>query len=255
MKYFVLGSLVLLVGCGLSGTAPNSTLPTASTETAKFMLLRGRVIFIGDQITVNMFTPAFKQQHPNWTNAGVAGETTAQALAAFQAQCIAPHPQVCHIMIGLNDVLAWVTPGTEDNPTPALEEDIVQMIREARAANIAVVVATEFPSFLDFTDLDDFIPPVDQLAGLINFWMTLPPGYTPAPGSTVPFPANIVVADYWTPLTGGCGMLGGYCNYLPGFSSDDITPNAAGYSAMYPVLTAAIQKAQVAAAATKALTP
>jgi lysophospholipase L1-like esterase len=250
MKYFVLGFLVLLAGCGVSGIAPNST-QTASTETAKFMLLRGRVIFIGDQITVNMFTPAFQQQHPNWTNAGVAGETTAQALAAFQAQCIAPHPQVCHIMIGLNDVLAWVTPGTEDNPAPHLEEEIVQMIQEATAANIAVVVATEFPSFLDFTDLDDFIPPVDQLAGQINFWML--PGDPPLAG--VPFPANTVVANYWAPLTGGCGDLGGYCNYLPGLSTDDVTPNAAGYFAMYPVLTAAIQKAQVAAIATKALTP
>jgi hypothetical protein len=247
VKYLVLGSLLLLVGCGVSGTAPNST--QTATETAKFMLLRGRVVFIGDQVTVNMFTPAFQQQHPNWTNAGVAGETTAQALAAFQAQCIAPHPQVCHVMIGLNDILAWVNGDSQNLPSKGVEPGILQMIQEATAANIQVVVATEFPSFLDFTDLDDFIPPVDQAAGLVNFWMTLPPGDTPAPGSTVPFPANIVVADYWTPLTGGCGMLGGYCNYLPGLSTDDVTPNAAGYFAMYPVLTAAIQKAQVAAAA------
>jgi lysophospholipase L1-like esterase len=250
MKYFVLGALLLLVGCGVSGTAPNST--QTATETAKFMLLRGRVVFVGDQITVNMFTPAFQQQHPNWTNAGVAGEATAQALAAFQAQCIAPHPQVCHVMIGLNDVLAWVTPGTEENPAATLEAEIVQMIHEATAANIQVVIATEFPSFLDYTDLDDFIPPVDQIAGELNYWML--PGDPPLFEDTVPFPANIVVADYWAPLTGGCGPLGGYCNYLSGLSTDDVTPNAAGYSAMYPVLTAAIQKAQVAAAA-KALTP
>jgi hypothetical protein len=160
------------------------------------MLLRGRVVFIGDQVTVNMFTPAFQQQHPNWTNVGVAGETTAQALAAFQAQCIAPHPAVCHIMIGLNDILAEID-GDMENSLGAIEPGILQMIREATAANIQAVVATEFPSFLD---LNDFIPPVDQKAGLINFWMTLPPGYTPAPGSTVPFPANIVVADYWSPL-------------------------------------------------------
>jgi hypothetical protein len=36
------------------------------------------VVFVGDQITVNMFTPAFQQQHPNWTNAGVAGAKTAR---------------------------------------------------------------------------------------------------------------------------------------------------------------------------------
>jgi lysophospholipase L1-like esterase len=241
MKYFVLGALLLLVGCGVSGTAPNST--QTATETAKFMLLRGRVVFVGDQITVNMFTPAFQQQHPNWTNAGVAGETTAQALAAFQAQCIAPHPQVCHVMIGLNDVLAWVTPGTEQNPAATLEAEIVQMIHEATAANIQVVIATEFPSFLDYTDSDDFIPPVDQIAGELNYWMLTP---TTAP--------TAIIANYWAPLTGGCGDFGGYCNYLSGLSTDDVTPNAAGYSAMYPVLTAAIQKAQVAAAA-KALTP
>jgi lysophospholipase L1-like esterase len=242
MKYFVLGSLFLLVGCGVSGTAPNST--QTATETAKFMLLRGRVVFIGDQVTVNMFTPAFQQQHPNWTNAGIAGETTAQALAAFQAQCIAPHPQVCHVMIGLNDILAWVS-GTEQDPSVSLKADLAKMVQEATAADIQVVIATEFPSFLDHTPEDDTLPLVDIIAGELNFWLVDPQDSEVTP----PLPTTVVIANYWAPLTGGCGIFADYCDYLPGLSSDDVTPNAAGYSAMYPVLTAAIQKAQVAAAA------
>jgi lysophospholipase L1-like esterase len=240
MKYCCSLLLIVLVGCGVSGTTTAPT--TTATETAKFALIRSRVVFVGDQVTVNMFTPAFQQQHPNWTNAGVAGETTAQALAAFQAQCIAPHPAVCHVMIGLNDILACVKSGAAFNLTADLiETDITQMVQEATAANIQVVVATQFPSLYDWpgTFDDDISPPVDILAGAINAWFT---GSPINPG-TAP---SIINADYWAVLTGNAGFTGDEADYLPGLSSDDVTPNAAGYFAMYPVMQDAIDKASEA---------
>lgn len=245
MRYFVLSSLVLLAGCGVSGT---TTAPiTTATETAKFALIRSRVVFVGDQVTVNMFTPAFQQQHPNWTNAGVAGETTAQALAAFQAQCIAPHPQVCHVMIGLNDVIASVQAGTAE-PDEQMETDLLQMAQEASAAGIVLVVATEFPSLLDW--IPDPVggsaggwPPVDLVSGDLNFWMD-PPSWA-APEANA-LPTSVVIADYWAPLTGNCDFSGGDCDYLSGLSTDDIVPNAAGYFAMQPAMQDAIDKASEA---------
>jgi lysophospholipase L1-like esterase len=244
VAFVVFGLLTMLVplltGCGVT-TAPPAT--QISSQNANYQRLdTARTVFIGDQVTVNMFTPAFQQQHPNWTNAGVAGETTAQAVAAFQAQCIAPHPQICHVMIGLNDIIACVKSGAAfDQTADLIEADITQMVQEATAANIQVVVATEFPSLYGWpgTFDDDISPPVDILAGDINAWFT---GAPINPG-TAPSVTN---ADYWAVLTGNAGFIGDEADYLPGLSSDDVIPNAAGYSAMYPVMQAALEKAQLA---------
>jgi hypothetical protein len=246
MKYCCSLLLIVLVGCGVSGTTTAPT--TTATETAKFALIRSRVVFVGDQVTVNMFTPAFQQQHPNWTNAGVAGETTAQALAAFQAQCIAPHPQVCHVMIGLNDFLAALNAYAPE-PDEQMEADILQMAQEASAAGIELVLATEFPSWYGWEppapgDSVGGWPPMDLMAGDLNFWMDPPAGYTLTPGEGLP--ASVVIADYWAPLTGNCDFSGDDCDYLSGLSTDDIVPNAAGYFAMEPVMIDAIDKASEA---------
>jgi lysophospholipase L1-like esterase len=202
------------------------------------------VVFVGDQVTINMFTPTFQQQHPNWVDAAIAGQTTAQALAAFQAQCISPHPQVCHVMIGLNDIQAWLPypPGDANIESQELQvlQDLSQMLQGAAAAGIQVVFATEFPSFEDFSS-DDEVPPVDVYADNINAWLT---GFVPmGPSDWPPAPTTAVIANYWVPLTGNCGFFDDECDYLPGLSTDDIVPNAAGYAAMYPVLASAVQQA------------
>jgi lysophospholipase L1-like esterase len=248
MKHLLPTSLLLLAGCGLS-TAPHAT-QNAPTETANYQRIdTARTVFIGDQITVNMFTPTFQQQHPNWTNAGVAGETTAQALAAFQAQCISPRPQVCHVMIGLNDIQAWLPyppgdPRIESQEVQVLQ-DLSQMLQEAAAANIQVVFATEFPSLEDYTSIDSEAS-VDIYANNIDAWMTgFEDMYWPSTWPAVP--ATATIANYWGVLTGGCEFAEILCDYLPGLSSDDVTPNAAGYSAMYPVMQAALEKAALSA--------
>jgi lysophospholipase L1-like esterase len=206
------------------------------------------VVFVGDQVTVNMFAqPRFQAQHPNWVNAGVAGETTAQALAAFQAQCISPHPQVCHVMIGLNDIQAWLPyppgePSIERQEVQVLQ-DLSQMLQEATAAGIRVVFATEFPSLEDYTSLDSGAP-ADGYANEINAWLTDSPAVAEDwPSDWPPAPTIAVIANYWGPLTGNCGFIAALCDYLPGLSTDDIVPNAAGYAAMYPVLASAVQQA------------
>jgi lysophospholipase L1-like esterase len=203
------------------------------------------VVFVGDQVTVNMFAqPRFQAQHPNWVNAGVTGETTAQALAAFQAQCISPHPQVCNVMIGLNDIQTWLPyppgePSIESQEVQVLQ-DLSQMLQEATAAGIRVVFATEFPSLEDFTSLDSEAP-ADVYANGINAWLTDFPDDPPS--DWPPFPTAAVIANYWSPLVGNCGLIAAICDYLPGLSTDDIVPNAAGYAAMYPVLASAVQQA------------
>ena len=204
------------------------------------------VVFVGDQVTVDMFTPTFQAQHPTWVNAGVVGETTAQALAAFQAQCISLHPQVCHVMIGLNDIQAWLPypPGDEDSQEVQVLQDLSQMLQEATAAGIQVVFATEFPSFEDF-EPNDLEPPVEVYDTNINAWLT---GFADNnwPSDWPPAPTAAVIANYWAPLTGNCDLIvdgTGGCDYLPGLSTDDIVPNAAGYAVMYPVLASTVQQA------------
>jgi hypothetical protein len=119
------------------------------------------VVFIGDQATLGLFQqPGFQAAHPTWTDAAIAGQTSTQALAAFQAQCISPHPNVCHIMIGLNDILA-------DPESAPIQTNLEQMLQEAAAANIKVVIATQFPCIPDINPPpdDDEIPP-DHLPGV-----------------------------------------------------------------------------------------
>jgi lysophospholipase L1-like esterase len=122
-----------------------------------------------------------------------------------------------------------------------MEAAFQQMIQEASAANIQVVLATEFPSLYGwpYNPVQDILPPMDIVAGDINECLAgdPPPGFC---GGSI---TGATIANYWNPLSGSCGYIGSDCDYLPGLSSDDIAPNAAGYAAMYPVLASAVQRA------------
>jgi hypothetical protein len=224
------------------------------------------VVFIGDQATLGLFQqPGFQAAHPSWTDAAISGQTSTQALAAFQAQCIAPHPNECHIWIGMNDILNNLDGG----PSLTITANLEQMQTKAQAAGITLVVGTELPGILNNgappNSPDGMLPADNYDIDIINQWLLggLPEavyaqgqGITVFPGSTGTTTAY--VANYFTILAGQdgggvvCSVIGDLCTYATGLSNDAGTlgalPNQAGYAAVIPTMEAAIQKAGIGVA-------
>jgi hypothetical protein len=96
-----------------------------------------KVVFIGDE------TSSFWSQtaHPNWINKAVAGNTTDQMLARFQADVINLHPDVVHIMGGAYDAKDETWPlGSQCGPDACA--NLEEMSQMAHAAGIQVVLGT-----------------------------------------------------------------------------------------------------------------
>lgn len=76
-------------------------------------------------------------------NVGIGGERTDQALARFDQDVIAKHPDILTVMYGAND--SYVDPGkTGPRISPAsFRENLAKIVERAQAANIRVVLMTE----------------------------------------------------------------------------------------------------------------
>ena len=110
-----------------------------------------KVVFIGDWVTYG-WTSAFAA-NPNWVNQGAAwtgvwgqsGDSESTA-ARFQADVVALHPAVVHIMIGASDVNE-VADSTWRLYSQGFLSALTQMVQEAKAANIQVVLGLEPANF------------------------------------------------------------------------------------------------------------
>jgi lysophospholipase L1-like esterase len=210
------------------------------------------VIFVGDQITSGMFTPAFRAQHPLWINRATPGQTSTQTLAAFQQNCIraAPPVNICHVITGTVDMInAAQAPTTIAAAEALVRANILQMAQQAAAANIKLVVGTEPPGVNPDYGYSSILPPEDEAISSNNAWLlqSFDGTYVAAPlvdegsGSD-----GVVTANYYQLLSGVAVTI--VQGYLPGWSNDGVSPNAAGYAAMLPVIESAITALQADAA-------
>ena len=132
-----LRSLILL-----AGVVPATAL-AATTAPPK-------VVFIGDEITYG-WTSAFAA-NPNWINKGVPSLTTngegssSGVLARFQSDVVSLHPAVVHIMIGAADAYIVYDSGFVYY-IPEFWANLDAMVKEARAANIKVILGLEAQNF------------------------------------------------------------------------------------------------------------
>jgi lysophospholipase L1-like esterase len=111
-----------------------------------------KIVFIGDWITYS-WTSAFTA-NKNWINEGTPGQgllgrgNSAETAARFQADVVSLHPAIVHIMIGASDADETF----DSNFVVALPDflaNLEKMVKEAKAANIKVILAME-PSSLSF---------------------------------------------------------------------------------------------------------
>jgi hypothetical protein len=107
-----------------------------------------KVVFIGDYVTYQ-WASAFAA-NPNWINQGnpdplylvSSNEVAYETLASFQANVVSLHPAVVHILIGLPDAVTSHDP-TYAGVVPGFLTDLTAIVKEAKAANIKVVLGLE----------------------------------------------------------------------------------------------------------------
>jgi hypothetical protein len=181
------------------------------------------VVFIGDWITYS-WTSAFAA-NPNWINKGEStigncctepGDSYA-TLARFQSDVVSLHPAIVHIMIGAADAYVVYDSGFQSY-VPGFLIALDGMVKEARAANIKVVLGMEAQNF--------------ELGGNLELINAVIAAYGAA--------NNIPVINYGDAL---CGCIGSINPGGVGYSGGDgifnpplplLVPDAPGDSTLVP---------------------
>jgi hypothetical protein len=112
-----------------------------------------KVVFIGDWITAGWDLSA----HPNWINKGITTDSyggvfedgpgsSYSALSSFQSDVVSLHPDIVHIMVGTVDANV-VYDSYYTYYIPSFLNNLDQMVKEARAANIKVVLGMGAQNF------------------------------------------------------------------------------------------------------------
>lgn len=200
--------ILALAACGTPTWDPS--------QATREPLISNIVAFMGDSITGDWRFPAA----PNFTtlNLGVAGNTTAQMLARFQAQVIDANPPVGIVVIdgGIND---WL----HNDGTPVTVANVSEMAQLASTSGIRVIVASVM--------LGDFLP-----------------------GGVIIQPTSADVEAFNTQLIEVCELNGyTYADYFHAMLLSDGTedfslyvdgvhPNDAGYAKMWAVIEPLIEK-------------
>jgi acyl-CoA thioesterase-1 len=174
-----------------------------------------RVVYIGDSITEawGIADPAFFTG--GRIDRGISGQTTAQMLLRFEADVIALHPAMVHIMAGTNDIAGNAGPETMQD----LQNNMVAMVALAKANHIRVVLASVPPA--GRFAWRPALRPVPQIRAF-NAWLKR---YAQETGATF--------VDYYPLMATPEGAM------QPGLTIDGVHPNAAGYAAIKPLSTSA----------------
>lgn len=230
-------ALIFVVGCGSKSTPANvGSAPKSAASAPAQPSTPPTVVFIGDSITYNWgqswASPDFAQ-HPEWTDAGVIGNDSGQAVDRFQTDVIDRHPDVVLINIGTNDVYggSWVFDGGLSNWNTV--QNIAYMVSQAQANGIKPILATIAPwncadaVLCALATKADPSPQhwanIDQL----NQWIR-----------QYGFENNIPVVDFHSVLVSADGKT-----YQPSLCLDGVHPSPAGYALMTPLVEAAINQA------------
>jgi hypothetical protein len=103
---------------------------------------RVEAVFLGDSITENWLLADPALFHGGIVNRGISGQTSPQMLLRFEADVVALHPRVVHIMAGTNDLAGNTGPTSAQQ----YEHNIIAMCDLARANGIRVVLASIPPA-------------------------------------------------------------------------------------------------------------
>ena len=175
-----------------------------------------KAVFMGDSITElwAIADPALFSS--GVVGRGISGQTSPQMLLRFQADVVALHPRVVHILAGTNDIAGNTGPTSEED----FERNVASMVEIAQAHGIRVLLGS--------------IPPMASLgwqpqyrpAGEVrrlNSWLQ---AYAARSGATY--------VDYYSRLATPDGA------FRPELSNDGVHPNLVGYAIMREVAERAI---------------
>lgn len=167
-----------------------------------------RVVFFGDSITEAWSEVRPESFEPDWINRGIAGQTTKQMIGRFRADVIELHPDVVHILAGINDISGATGPTSLDQ----IASNLSTMVELARLHGIAVVLATLLPAKAYQGTAD---PERAAAIAALNAWIRQ---YSRC--------EQIALIDYYAALSDSNQSM-------PLFlTSDGIHPNARGYAVM-----------------------
>lgn len=178
-----------------------------------------RVVFMGNSITEgwSRVDPEFFNQHKNYINRGISGQTTPQMLIRFRQDVINLKPKIVVILGGTNDIAGNTGPATTDE----IFGNLVSMMELAKANRIKVIISSVLPVY-DYP-WKKGAEPVTRIAEL-NERLKL---YAKQ--------EHIVYLDYYSAMKDDRKGL------KENLSADGVHPNIAGYKIMEPLLEKAIK--------------
>jgi lysophospholipase L1-like esterase len=181
---------------------------------------KSRVVFMGDSITEGWAAkrPAFFESN-GYVGRGISGQTTSQMVLRFHQDVVALKPAVVVVIAGTNDVAENTGPMTDDQ----IVENLATMVEIARAHGIRPVVGS-IPPATSFFWRKEIVPTarIRDLNLKLRAWAQA---------------EKVTYADVWTAMASPDGGMN------PAFADDTVHPNDAGYSAMEPIVHAAITAA------------
>lgn len=180
---------------------------------------RPRVVFLGDSITELWRAGDPGLFSDKVLDRGISGQTTSQILLRFQADVVALHPDVVHLMAGTNDVA--------QNTGPISDEDILANIRAmielAQANHIKVVLASIPPMARPF-----WRPEILSAARIARLNDAL---------RGLAAERGLVFVDYTSALRDADG------GFRANLANDGVHPNRDGYALMRPLAEHALAEA------------
>jgi len=190
-------------------------------DNAKLMNLEtmeSRVVFMGNSITEH-WRSVFFDNHPNYVNRGISGQTTPQMLLRFKQDVIDLDPAVVVILAGINDIAG----NTGFASLKMIEDNITSMIELAKAHGIDVVLCSVLPA-----NKFPWAPKIEPAQKVIDLNHKLS-AYAKA--------NNVVYVDYFSATVNELNGL------KASYGDDGMLPNDLGYSVMEPLVELGISKA------------
>ncbi|MEO6078429.1 MAG: SGNH/GDSL hydrolase family protein [Steroidobacteraceae bacterium] len=201
----------------------------ANGELMRQPLPKDRVVFMGDSITDGWRLADSFPGKP-YVNRGIGGQTTAQMLVRMYPDVIALKPAAVIVFAGTNDIAGNNGPQT----LTMIQQNLMAMVELAKTHGIKVILCAVMP----ITDAKTNAP--ERGGGPINQSATRPPADILKLNAWIRSYALTVGAgfvDYYAATVGTDGML------RAELTADGLHPNAAGYTLMAPVASAAITAA------------
>jgi lysophospholipase L1-like esterase len=183
-----------------------------------------RVVFMGDSIT-DFWHLERNFPGKDFINRGISGQITPQMLLRFMPDVIALKPKVVVILGGTNDIARGANESVPNTPTQMTRDSIRAMTELAQKNGIAVVLCS-IPPVSDYSGVNRTKERPGSAIKELNDWLR-----------AYKTEARTAFADYFGALRDETGML------KADFSRDGVHPNDAGYAAMAPVVSSAIEEA------------